>query len=216
MTEELEPRRRPTQDRSRARVAAILQSTREILVEVGIEALTCEDIAQRAEVPVGTVYQFFPNKFSIVAELDRLDTEAVSSELERFGNQVPSLDWEALLDALIDHLADLWRDQPPRRAVWLSMQATPATRSAAAEHERQLALQVRDILIPIAPKTTTNARNTIAEVVVHTCYSMLNFSVRDGQHRPSAVRELKRMLKSYVRQLEQDSIEAYARASAEA
>jgi AcrR family transcriptional regulator len=93
---DLTPRRRPVQERSRERFARILRATRALLLETGIEALSCESIAAAADVPVGTVYQFFPNKFSIVCELDRLDTESVAAELDAFGAQIPSLEWKEL------------------------------------------------------------------------------------------------------------------------
>lgn len=195
---ELEPRRRPVQARSRERFARILRATRLLLLETGIEALGCESIAVAANVPVGTVYQFFPNKFSIVCELDRLDTESVAAELDVFASQIPSLEWKELLDALIDHLAKEWNDDPSRRAVWLSMQATPSTREAATAHQKILADRVARIISPLTPGTHRRERATIAQVVVHTCYSMLNFSARDHRAHPSAVRETKRLLSAYL------------------
>jgi len=195
---DLTPRRRPVQERSRERFARILRATRSLLLETGIEALSCESIAAAADVPVGTVYQFFPNKFSIVCELDRLDTESVAAELDAFGAQIPSLEWKELLDALIDHLAMEWSHDPSRRAVWLSMQATPATREASTRHQQILGDRVARIISPLTPGTHRRERSTIAQVVVHTCYSMLNFSVRDHRAHPAAVRETKRLLTAYL------------------
>ena len=195
---DLTPRRRPVQERSRERFARILRATRALLLETGIEALSCESIAAAADVPVGTVYQFFPNKFSIVCELDRLDTESVAAELDAFGAQIPSLEWKELLDALIDHLAMEWSHDPSRRAVWLSMQATPATREASTLHQQILGDRVPRIISPLTPGTHRRERSTIAQVVVHTCYSMLNFSVRDHRAHPAAVRETKRLLTAYL------------------
>ena len=60
-----------------ARRAAVQSAARELLVEVGFESLTAEEIASRAEVPIGTLYQYFANKYVIVCELDRQDTVAV-------------------------------------------------------------------------------------------------------------------------------------------
>lgn len=77
---ELMPRRRPTQERSKRKFDALLQASRELLVEVGFESFTCEEVAARAEVPIGTLYQFFANKYVIVCELNRQDLVAVSKE----------------------------------------------------------------------------------------------------------------------------------------
>jgi AcrR family transcriptional regulator len=65
------PRKRPRQERSRATVEAILQAAAYILVERGWEALTTNAIARRAGVNIASLYQFFPDKQAIVAELER-------------------------------------------------------------------------------------------------------------------------------------------------
>ena len=199
------PRRRPSQERSRRRFDDILRAARAHLVEVGFESFTSEQVALRAGVPIGSLYQFFGNKFAIICELDRLDTANVQAELERFATEIPSLDWAQLLEKLLDHLAALWRTDPSRRAVWLAMQATPPTRVLAAEHERELAAQVTRLLAPLTPGSKIAHRQVIAEVVVHVTYSMLNFSIRDGQSHPDAVVQLKTMLTGYLLAAEADA-----------
>jgi AcrR family transcriptional regulator len=213
-TSDLSPRRRPVQQRSQQRFDSIVNAGRDALVETGIEALTCEMIAARAEIPLGSVYQYFPNKFAIVCEMDRLDTIGVQNELDRFASQIPSLEWERLLDALVDHLATLWLDDASRRVVWLSMQATPAMQAVAAIHESSLARSVERLLLPLTPATHGRQRRTVASVLVHTAYSILNFSVRDGQAHPAVVRELKILLTGYLRHAESDSLQRHKGRSA--
>lgn len=208
---EFRPRRRPVQERSRRRFDEILRASRALLVEVGIESFTAEQVALRAGVPIGTLYQFFANKYAIVCELDRLDTVNVQTALERFADEIPSLDWAQLLEKLLDHLAELWRTDPSRRIVWLAMQATAVTRKIAAEHERELAVLVTRLLAPLTPGSKVRDRQAIAEVVVYVTYSMLNFSIRDGQSHPDAVAQLKALLSGYLLHAE---AEAAARRSA--
>jgi AcrR family transcriptional regulator len=62
-------RKLPTQARSRARVEAILQAAGALLGEVGYDAVTTNLIAERAGVPVGSIYQFFETKDDIIAAL---------------------------------------------------------------------------------------------------------------------------------------------------
>lgn len=202
---EFRPRRRPAQERSRRRFDDILRAARALLVEVGFEAFTAEQVALRAGVPIGSLYQFFGNKYAIICELDRLDTANVEKALQEFAAEIPTLDWAQLLEKLLDHLATLWRTDPSRRAVWLAMQATPPTRAIAAEHERQLASQVQRVLAPLTPGSSTGHRQTLAEVIVHVTYSMLNFSIRDGQSHPDAVVQLKSMLTHYLLAAEADA-----------
>ncbi|GAA4261196.1 TetR/AcrR family transcriptional regulator [Dietzia aurantiaca] len=205
----LVPRRRPIQERSRRKFQALLSSAREVLVEVGFDSFTCEEVASRAGVPIGTLYQFFANKYVLVCELDRQDAHGVIEEIERFAQKIPALDWPELLNDFLDHLADMWLRDPSRRAVWLATQATPATRATAAVNEREIARMIASVLAPLMPATDRERRAFMAEVLVHASYSMLNFSVSAG-HGTSAgaedgetlhdatVRELKRMLTAYL------------------
>jgi AcrR family transcriptional regulator len=194
----LEPRRRPTQERSHKKFDQLLVVSRELLLEVGFESFTCEEVAHRAGLPIGTLYQFFQNKYVIVCELDRVDAVAVRQELEQFAQEIPSLDWLKFLDKLIDHVAELWRNDPSRRAVWHAVQSTPATRATAAVTERELAAEVAYVLGPLTPGTPRERRTIMAEVIIHVVYSMLNFSIRDSQSHEEAVVELKRLLAAYL------------------
>jgi AcrR family transcriptional regulator len=65
----IKPRKIPAQRRSRVTVDAIIQASTYILTEVDWEGLTTNAIAERAGVNIGSLYQYFPNKEAIVAEL---------------------------------------------------------------------------------------------------------------------------------------------------
>jgi AcrR family transcriptional regulator len=67
----LTPRKTPVQERSRATVDAVLQAAADILTREGYAKLTTNAIAERAGVNIASVYQYFPNKDAIAAELRR-------------------------------------------------------------------------------------------------------------------------------------------------
>ena len=61
-----EPRKTPIQARSSVTVEAISEATIQVLLSHGAERLTTTRIAQRAGVSVGTLYQYYPNKQSLL------------------------------------------------------------------------------------------------------------------------------------------------------
>ena len=67
----LEPRKRPHQQRSAATVDAILEAAARILERKGLDALTTNAVAELAGVSIGSLYQYFPGKAAILAELIR-------------------------------------------------------------------------------------------------------------------------------------------------
>lgn len=78
----LKPRKTPIQARSSASVNAILQATVQVLLKDGVAKITTKRVAARAGVSVGTLYQYFPNKSSLLHVLLRqhLNSFAVNFE----------------------------------------------------------------------------------------------------------------------------------------
>ncbi|MFC3070574.1 TetR/AcrR family transcriptional regulator [Phenylobacterium soli] len=65
----LEPRKLPRQARSQATFEAIVDACAQLLASSPYEALTTNSISERAGVSIGTLYEYFPNRESIVAAL---------------------------------------------------------------------------------------------------------------------------------------------------
>ncbi|HEX3437054.1 MAG TPA: TetR/AcrR family transcriptional regulator [Pseudacidobacterium sp.] len=61
-----EPRKTPVQARSTVTVEAISEATIQVLLNHGAERLTTTRVAERAGVSVGTLYQYYPNKQSML------------------------------------------------------------------------------------------------------------------------------------------------------
>ena len=61
-----QPRKLPSQSRSRALVEAVVQACLRILDEEGAQALTIQRIAEVSGATVGSIYQYFPNKDAII------------------------------------------------------------------------------------------------------------------------------------------------------
>lgn len=59
-------RKKPQQERSIQRLDAILEAATDLIVERGIVDMRMTDLAARAGVPIGSLYQFFPEKAAVV------------------------------------------------------------------------------------------------------------------------------------------------------
>ncbi len=112
----IEVRKRPVQARSKARVDAILRTAKQIISEVGSDGLKMNALAQRAEVPIGTVYQFFPNKSAVIHSLVRTTLDDLSRALEARFKGVEDLEDAAnrLEDAITEYCAYLRVDTVTR------------------------------------------------------------------------------------------------------
>jgi AcrR family transcriptional regulator len=66
---EAKPRKVPRQPRARATVEAILDAATRIFAERGYGATTTNDVATLAGISIGSLYQYYPNKDAIIADL---------------------------------------------------------------------------------------------------------------------------------------------------
>lgn len=92
------PWREPVQSRGRKRVEAILEATRAIIAGEGLIAVRMTDVAKRAGIPIGSLYQFFPTRSALLSRLfeeelapvDRMFREELAEidGLENLGEQI--------------------------------------------------------------------------------------------------------------------------------
>lgn len=68
-TPDLEPRKRPSQARSRATFEALVEACAGVLVERGYAGATTNHIARRAGVNIASLYEYFPGKDALVAQV---------------------------------------------------------------------------------------------------------------------------------------------------
>ncbi len=79
---ELIPRKRPRQARSTITVDAIFQAAIQVLLADGLTRLNTTRVAQRAGVSVGTLYQYFPNKESLLYGLLERHITLIADSIE--------------------------------------------------------------------------------------------------------------------------------------
>jgi AcrR family transcriptional regulator len=98
---ELKPRKLPRQTRSRASFDAILDGCARVLERGGYESLTTNAVADAAGVGIGTLYDFFPNRESIVAALAEQRLERLAADVKNGLAEVAGRDAYQALDGLI-------------------------------------------------------------------------------------------------------------------
>jgi AcrR family transcriptional regulator len=101
------PRKKASQDRSRALVDTLIEATARVLVKEGFDKASTNRIAEKAGVSVGSLYQYFPSKEALVAAV-----------MERHNEQIMEVVYEALAA-----VATLPMEQGVRRLVTAAIEA---------------------------------------------------------------------------------------------
>jgi len=74
------PRKRPVQERARTTVAALIEAAARILEQRGREGFSTNAVAELAGVSVGSLYQYFPSKESLLGALIVRETDLLIAD----------------------------------------------------------------------------------------------------------------------------------------
>ena len=120
----LNMRKTARQERAQTTIASILEAATQLLEERSIEELTTNHIAKRAGVSIGTLYQYFPNKFAVVDALVSARNVVLA---ERLNNQLETLNTDdiqtsvpLIIKAIIRALTNGRADR--ELSLWMMMQ----------------------------------------------------------------------------------------------
>ena len=196
------PRKTPAQARAQFTVNVILEAAAHILREEGYDQFNTNRVAARAGISIGSFYQYFSNKETLIAELRRQRFEDIRGEMEKAYCQAENLSFEAASRLLIEatikgHQIDLAlhriiSTQTP--ALDLS-EDDNSPRSARKMIERFFYAHLNelrtDLDIPLAALITYQLVVSVTHAAVIDKPKILN--------QPKFVDELLRMLLVYVR-----------------
>ena len=75
-------RKKPKQIRSKLMFDSILEASTRVLEEVSFKKFTTNKVAEAAGISIGSLYQYFPNKQSILIELERIAIDEMAANIE--------------------------------------------------------------------------------------------------------------------------------------
>lgn len=137
-------RTEPVQERSSARIDALLDAAAAVVDEIGFDRLTTAMVAERAGASIGTVYRYFPDRIVLLQALrDRALTRYRNLVVEKIHSTSPANWWDAV-ECSIDAYVEMYRNEKGFRIV----RFTDADRSVTGEDSRfgLFALQSAEIL----------------------------------------------------------------------
>lgn len=115
------PRKPPTTRAGVDIIASILAAASHVLDERGLDGFTTNQVAERAGVSIGSLYQYFPNKDALLAELARQmerRTEALAVQILVTAGDAPLAEVAGrIIDALLGELGGIGLRQAIRRQV---------------------------------------------------------------------------------------------------
>jgi AcrR family transcriptional regulator len=179
-------RKQPQQARSAELVSAVLEAASQVLMKEGATRFTTARVAEKAGVSVGSLYQYFPNKASILFQLQadewRRTTEMLKQILEDKSTApldrmrtlvhafVRSECEEAEVRIALNDAAPLYRDAPEAQQV-------------RASADRTVKVYMKEVL----PKASAATRARVCELIT-TTLSAVGSSFSAEPRSPAEIR----------------------------
>lgn len=117
-------RRNPTQQRSRERQERILAAATRLIADKGSDQLKMSEIAERSEISIGSLYQYFPDKSSVIHTLaERYNAESRRCIAEAMEAVEDAQGLQAAYSQLLDLYYEIVMATPVMRDIWSAMQA---------------------------------------------------------------------------------------------
>jgi len=173
----IETRTEPVQQRSAARITALLDAAAILIDEHGIDGLTTSEVAARSQSSVGVVYRYFPNIQSLLRGLAARNMELFSARVfEELNSEAGQ--WRTAIHSTIDVFVDLMRNEPGFRALqfgdvinerFLDQEMT--SNSLIARRFEQLLVQKYDLMPSAELSFDLEVMVSIADALMHRAFA---------------------------------------------
>lgn len=177
-----------------------MDATAALLGETPVDKITTAAIAEKAGVPIGSLYQYFPNKLAVLAELARrvmaeVDLKTASLIAEDFG----VLPWDQAIDRAIDATMQGYREQPGYAQLLLSIRPTPEFGAITDESNERVAA-----MLAFHPAVQELIPSDRIQLVTRSAIKAVNalqdwaLSVDDPRLANQIIAEMKTLLRGYL------------------
>ena len=193
--------RRPQQERGERRVSAILDAAAALIAEVGLEGLTVQTLAERAETSKSSLYHFFPDVRAVLGALLDRHNAAMGEVISAAGAEV---EWRALsVEETVDRFTAPLLTYLENSPDLLVLARAPAMVDRGPKRYGPLLDLADRVLRARAPTMAEDVRAARAATLVAVLTGVLGFSMRASPvPHAELMRELRRVLASYLRSVE--------------
>ncbi len=177
----------------------MLDACAELLDELGYDGLSTTRIAERADVAIGSVYQFFPDKRAISQALTRRNVELFVGRVGRRFIREEYAGWWDAVDAIIDEYVEMHRSVPGFKSLRFGDAVDLNLLDAGSDNNTVIAGRLRGLLLKEFGMADSERLDTAVVVAVEAGDAVMKLAFRrhpDGD--PEIIAEAKTLVRSYL------------------
>jgi AcrR family transcriptional regulator len=198
-------RRSPAGERGRQRRDLILDTAADLLAQGGAEAINTNILADRANISVGSVYQYFSNKEAIMnALVERYMQQLGSNTVAALQQDLSGLDFGTMVDRVIDPMIAFERQHPAFRHLNAGQEGDGTLAEGANRLDRDILATIHDLLLRLCPDLEPTQGWQVSRVM-KALYKGMSYLVQQeqeitkaGGNIDSMIADMKRMMALYL------------------
>jgi AcrR family transcriptional regulator len=191
MDPELSPRTIPAQKRAEKTVKHILDTSADLLEEVGLDNFNTNLLAERAKLRVSSIYRYFPNKLAILSTLLQSWLEQIQEKTNLVKNlSDPANDWRENFEEFIDIYVDIVLHHRGHLSIRRSVLAAPELRQIEARVIRKLSGGIVTALKARGVEHSEHQMNNFVEVFLSTTAQAVDMAVIKSRKRKEFLPEI--------------------------
>jgi AcrR family transcriptional regulator len=177
----------------------MLDACAEILDEAGYDGLSTTRIAQRAEVAIGSVYQFFPDKRAVAQALALRNLDLFVERVTRCMADGEFAHWSDTVGAVIEIFVDMHRTVPGFRVLRFGDVADLHLLDVSADNNTVVADRLRGLVVDLFGVADSAKLARVLTISVEAADAVLKLAFRrDPSGDPEIVAEAERLIHAYL------------------
>lgn len=182
------PGRAPTQQRSRERVERLLSVAAALIAERGSEALKMSELADKAGVSIGSLYQYFPDKGAVIRTLaQRYNAQSRACIAAALAPVRDTAGLRRAFAGLVDTYYQIFLTEPVMRDIWSGVQADKALQEIERTDSQANGALLADAMARVRPRADRAALDNTAFLVMQLGEATMRLAVSVDRRRGDAL-----------------------------
>jgi len=140
-------RRTPAQARSRKKVERILDAAARLVLDNGVDALTTRAIAETAEIPVASLYQYFADRDAVLLALVARDMQEMDDQVVADLGALRIVSVRSLVETTMRAYMKVYARRPAFMQIWVRGRTNAAVYEFGREHNERTAHDLREYAV---------------------------------------------------------------------
>ncbi len=193
-------RKSSAQARGNVRRVQLVVAGKKLLTETSIDVLSLADVAKEAEIPLGSVYHFFPKINNLLAEIARQFGEDILEVVFQPIELLPDDNWPILIRRCVDRAVTLYKENAAYQQLLISGKTPAEIKLSDRENDAVIGKQVIRLIDKHFVMNDFKNREQVFFHLVEIIDLMLMLSVnKHGEITSVMAEEAKRAAISYLK-----------------